>query len=182
MRHYPHPCSALFVASTLLLCALAIAHAQEDKSKRPSPPATATTTFNGVTVTVNYSQPAKKGREIFGKLVPYGEVWRTGANEATTITLSRDAMINGKALKAGTYALFTIPNKSQWTIIINSDAQQWGAYNYNQAKDILRTDVPVATLKEPVERFTINFEQSKNGSILVMMWDTTKVSVPIHSK
>lgn len=166
------------LSAFLCICAGTL-QAQNDKAAMPSPPATATTTFDGITATVNYAQPAKKGREIFGKLVPYGEVWRTGANEATTINFSGDVKIGGKSLKAGTYSLFTIPNKDKWTVIINSEAKQWGAYGYKQDKDILRADASISNLKEHQERFTIGFEKADNGTMLTMAWDMTKVSVAI---
>ncbi len=166
------------LCTVLFVCAVQ-AHAQNDKAAMPSPPATATTTFDNVTVTVKYHQPAKKGREIFGKLVPYGEVWRTGANNPTKISFSADVVIGGKALKAGDYALFTIPNKDKWIVIINSDFNQWGAYSYKQEKDLLRTEVTPTTTKESAERFTIGFEKADKGTMLTMAWDMTKVSVAI---
>lgn len=174
------------VSALLLLCATTFLHAQGDKAPA-SPAATATTTFDGVTATINYSQPGKKGREIFGgKLVPFGEVWRTGANAATTITFSGDVNFGGKALKAGTYTFFTIPTKGKWTFIVNSQLLEadgksnlWGAYNYNPAKDVLRVDaIPTAT-KELVERFTISFDKADKGTMLTLAWDMTKVSLPI---
>ena len=166
------------VSALLLLCATTFLHAQGGKTP-PSPAATATATFDGVTATVNYSQPGKKGREIFGKLVPFGEVWRTGANAATTITFSGDVNFGGKALKAGTYALFTIPTKDKWTFIINSEAKQMGAFGYSKDKDVLRVEaIPTAT-KELVERFTISFDKADKGTILTLAWDMTKVSLPI---
>ncbi|TAE32484.1 MAG: DUF2911 domain-containing protein [Candidatus Kapaibacterium sp.] len=149
------------------------------QQKPASPPATATTTFDGITATVNYGQPSKKGREIFGKLVPFGEVWRTGANGATTLTLSGDAMLGGKAVKAGTYGLFTIPTKDKWTIILNTDSKQWGAYEYKKDKDVLRVDVPSAATKELVESFTISFEKAEKGATMTLAWDMTKVSVAL---
>lgn len=169
------------VLSALLLMFVATfaLPAQDDKSKRPSPAATATTTFDGITVTVNYSQPAKKGREIFGSLVPFGEVWRTGANDATTITFSGDVSFGGKAVKAGTYALFSIPAKDKWTLIINSEAKQWGAFSYKSAKDVVRVDAAPTTTKESAERFTIGFDKADKGTVLTLAWDLTKVSLPI---
>ena len=95
--------------------------------QKASPPKVSKATVNGNDVTINYSSPSKKGREIYGGLVPYGQIWRTGANEATTIELSKDAKVGGIDVKAGKYALFTIPNEKEWTVIINSDAKQWGA-------------------------------------------------------
>jgi hypothetical protein len=149
------------------------------QGKPASPAATATATFDGITATVNYAQPSKKGREVFGKLVPFGEVWRTGANAATTLTLSGDAMIAGKALKAGTYGLFTIPTKDKWTIIVNSVAKQFGAFSYSKDKDVLRVDVPSAASKDAVEMFTIAFEKADKGTTMTLAWDMTKVFVPM---
>jgi Protein of unknown function (DUF2911) len=150
------------------------------QNKKPaSPPATATATFDGITVTINYAQPSKNGREIFGKLVPYGEVWRTGANEATTLMVSNNVQFGGKPLKAGTYSLFTIPAKDKWTVIVNSVAKQFGAFSYEQAKDILRVEVPAMMGKESTERFTITLPKAGSGLNLHMMWDKTMVSVPM---
>src|SRR6187455_282376 len=115
--------------------------AQVDKSKRPSPPATATGKVQGATITIDYSSPSVKGRKIWGELVPYDKVWRAGANEATDITFSTDVKVNGQALAAGTYSLHTIPTKSDWTVIFNKKADQWGSYSYDQKEDALRIQV-----------------------------------------
>ncbi|MBC6611528.1 DUF2911 domain-containing protein [Hymenobacter sp. BT507] len=144
----------------------------QDKSKRPSPPATASATVGGTKVMIDYSQPSVKGREIFGALEPYGKVWRTGANEATTFTVSKDVKINGQALPAGTYALFSIPGKDEWTIIFNKTAKQWGAFEYKESEDALRVKVKPTTLKQPVERFTIT---AANSGKVTMQWATTGV-------
>jgi hypothetical protein len=172
-----HRFATVTSAVLLFFCAATFLQAQG----KPSPAATATTTFDGVTVTINYSQPAKKGREIFGKLVPYGEVWRTGANEATTITLTGDVNFGGTALKAGTYSLFTIPTKDKWTFIVNSVPKQSGAfeYNKNKDKDVLRVEAVPVTIKESIERFTISFDKANKGTMLTLTWDMTKVSVAI---
>jgi hypothetical protein len=127
----------------------------EDKSKRPSPPATVTATIGSANIEIEYSRPSAKGRIIWGDVVPYGQVWRTGANEATTIELSTDVKIEGQAVAAGKYALFTIPGESEWVIILNKDYEQWGAYNYAPEKDVLRVNVKPEKLGEPVEVFTI---------------------------
>ena len=108
------------------------------KTPRPSPKAVVTQTIGFTDVTITYSRPAARGRQIFGGLVPYDKVWRTGANEATTISFSDDVTINGQALPKGTYSLHTIPGKDQWTIIFNKVANQWGSFNYDQAQDALR--------------------------------------------
>ncbi len=131
-------------------------------------------------IRVVYSRPAKNGREVPGKLVPYGEVWRNGANEAPEIKFYQDVKLNGKKVKAGTYALFSIPEKDAWTIILNSDTDQWGAYSYKEANDVLRVSAPVSQLSQPVEHFTIQFEskdQDKEG-VMKLAWDQTLVTLP----
>ena len=130
-------------------------------------------------IKVTYSRPKKNGREIFGKLVPYDKVWRTGANEATEIKFYQDVEFGGMKLKAGTYSLFTIPGKKEWTIILNSDLDYWGAYSYNDKNDVLRISVPAMELNSTVENFTIQFENKgdKEG-IMNLAWDKTVVKVP----
>jgi hypothetical protein len=135
-------------------------------------------TAEGNDVKVSYGQPSMRGREIFGKLVPYGEVWRTGANEATEITFSKNGSFGGKPVKAGTYTLFTIPGESQWTFILNSSLKQWGAYKYGEIKDknVLQVKAKPSTISgEPVEKLTITLPKGK----LVLEWDKTKVEVPV---
>ena len=154
--------------------------AQEAVVPRPSPLAIQTMKFEDTYVKVTYSQPHKRDREIFGDLVPYGQVWRTGANEATEITLTGDLMIDGKLLKAGTYSIFTIPTPESWTIIFNKYLGQWGSYNYNEKGDALRVSEPVSKLKDVVyEPFTISFEQKNETAQMLFFWDDVKVAVPI---
>ena len=129
---------------------------------------------------VIYSRPQKKGRVIFGELEPYGKVWRTGANEATEIKIYKDVMIAGKPLKAGTYSLFTIPEKDKWTIIFNSDLDQWGAYSYNKEKDLLRVEVKPAKTESTVEAFSILFKETDKGANMLMGWDEVMVEFPIE--
>jgi len=128
-------------------------------------------------ITVTYGRPYKKGREIFGKLEPYGKVYRVGADEATTITFAKDGSFGGKPVKAGTYTLFAIPNEKEWTVILNSQLGQWGAFKYDQYKDkdVLQTTVPVKTLSAPVEQLTI----AAPGKNLTITWDKTEVVVPV---
>ncbi|OGX91441.1 DUF2911 domain-containing protein [Hymenobacter coccineus] len=163
-----------------LLFVAAAAQAQdkmpEDKSKRPSPPATATAMVNGTTVTIDYSRPSLKGRKIFGELEPYGKVWRTGANEATTFTVDKPVKINGKALPAGKYGLFTIPTATTWTVIFNKVPNQWGAFKYKESDDALRVTVPAKTLASPVEVFDITVD--KAGKV-AMKWDMTEVDFTV---
>lgn len=133
---------------------------------------------------VVYGRPSLKGRPVFtdaeNALAPLGKVWRTGANEATEITLFKDAKVAGKSLKAGTYVVHTIPGKSEWTIIFNSKLHVWGAYEYDESKDVLRVNVPASSGTNSVEAFSMNFKpgSSENTYHLVMGWGTTRVEVP----
>ena len=133
----------------------------------------------GKNVKISYGQPSKRGRVIFGKLVPYGEIWRSGANEATEITFAKNAFFGGKPIKAGTYTLFTIPGNKEWTFILNSELHQWGAFKYIEIKnkDVLQVKVPIAISNAPVEKLTISLPAGK----LVLEWDKTRVEVPIKS-
>ncbi len=154
--------------------------AQEALEARPSPMAVAIMKFEDTYVKIIYGRPHKKEREIFGGLVPYGQVWRTGANEATEITSTKDFKIGGKNLSAGTYSLFSIPQKDNWTIIINSGLGQWGAYQYNQELDIMRFEVAAEQTQVSYEPFTIEFIKEAENTNLLLMWDKTKVSIPIE--
>jgi len=155
------------------------ASAQDALKPRPSPMYMTTMKFDETYVKITYGRPHKKGREIFGGLVPYGQVWRTGANEATEMTSTGDIHLNGNLLQKGTYSIFTIPEKNKWTIIINSALGQWGAYEYDQNKDILRFDVPVEILDITYEPFTIEFNQDNSNFTLDMLWDQVKISIPV---
>jgi|SRR5687767_4896511 len=164
-----------------LFCFVAItgisvtAFAQEDKSKRPSPPAEAKGVIDGSDITVSYSSPAVKGRMIWGSLVPYGKVWRTGANEATVFETSKDIVLNGQTLPAGKYSLFTIPGENEWTIIFNSDWNQWGAFKYNKEKDVLRLTARPDKSTSFNER--LKFEVIDDE--VVMYWENVKVGFPV---
>jgi hypothetical protein len=161
---------SLALFSGMLLMSLS-AHAQndskppEDKSKRPSPPAMASaTTSNGIDIKIDYSQPSVKGREIGKDVEPMkGKVWRTGANEATVFEVSKDVQINGKSLPAGKYGLFSLWNGDTWTIIFNKTWNQWGAFNYKDADDVLRVDVPNVKPASPSEKMT--FTVGKDGKV-----------------
>lgn len=146
---------------------------------RKSPMAIAKYQSNAVYIKAVYGQPSKRGRVIFGELEPYGKVWRTGANEATEVTFTKDVKIAGKPLKAGTYTLFTIPNPDKWTVIINSELGQWGAYKYEKEKDLLSFEVPVTKPEYRYEAFTIEFEETKAGADMELLWDTTRVAIPL---
>ncbi len=127
---------------------------------------------------VTYSRPVKNERQVFGKLVPFGQVWRTGANEATEITFFQDVMFGNDVLEAGTYALFTIPVKDEWTIIFNKDLYYWGAYSYQETQDVLRIKAPTSSLDEPIEAFTIQFGKTDDSVLMYLAWDKTLVTVP----
>ena len=148
----------------------------QDKSSRPSPPEQISATVDGVKVTVDYSKPSAKGRKIFGGLVPYNQVWRTGANETSWIEVSEDVTINGENLAKGKYALFTIPGEDSWTIVFNEGWQAWGAYSYEQSKDVLRIKANADNESSKTEVFTITV--SDEGA-MVLAWDRTKVQFAI---
>lgn len=132
-------------------------------------------------VKVVYSRPQAKGRKVFGELVNYDKVWRTGANEATEITFYKDVKIGGKAVKAGTYTLFTIPTEDgKWTLILNSDLNQWGAYQYKESADVMRTTVNAKKTTEKIENFSITIDEAKNGATMYLGWENTVVEIPIE--
>lgn len=130
-------------------------------------------------IRVTYSRPQKSGREVFGKLVPWKKVWRAGANEATEIKFYKDVEIGGKKVKAGTYSLFAIPDEKEWTIILNSDMDYWGAYSYKEGSDVVRFMATPMTNATPVENFTIQFKSTgtKQG-VMQFAWDTTVAEAP----
>ena len=128
---------------------------------------------------VIYSRPLKNNRAIFGDLVAYNKVWRFGANENTEIEFFNDVTINNTKVKKGKYSIFAIPDTGKWTIIINKDLNSWGAYKYEQTKDVLRVDVPLQTSTEIADAFYIYFDKIKNGFALNAGWDNVKITLPI---
>jgi len=172
--------------STIILTAILIiegimhiAYAQEALEPRVNPLDMASLKYMDTYIKVTYGRPQKRGRVIFGELVPFGTVWCTGANETAELTTTKDIKIKGRILKAGTYTLFTIPETDKWSIIFNSDPGQWGVYNYNFRKDVIRLEVPVTPTEEVYEPFTIEFELLDERANMLMIWDRTKISVPI---
>lgn len=130
-------------------------------------------------IRVIYSRPKKTGRDIVGKVIPYGEIWRTGANEATEIKFYKDLEFGGKKVKAGTYSLFTIPGEKEWTIILNTDLDYWGAYSYKAKNDVIRVTAVSSKLDNIVENFTIQFEsKGENQAVMKLAWDQTVVELP----
>jgi hypothetical protein len=153
---------------------LALIAASGIAQNKPSPPATAEGTAGAVNVKVSYSQPSAKGRKVMGELVPYGKVWRTGANETTSIEFSGPVKIEGKDLAAGKYALFTIPGENEWTIIINKDIA-WGSFSYKEASDVLRVNVKPGKTAAFVETFKISVEKGQ----VVLQWENTSVAFKV---
>lgn len=150
--------------------------AQQDKSKRPSPPAKVTETIaSGATITIDYSQPSLKGRALGKEIAPFGEVWRTGANEATVFETNKSVQIEGKTLPAGKYSLYTVPGADQWTIIFNETWKQWGTV-YKQDQDVLRVDVKPARAPSATEKMTFNI--AKDGTVS-LLWGFTKVDFQV---
>ncbi len=157
--------------------------AAQDKPARPSPPGNATYTFaDGKKVTIDYSRPSVKGRKIMGELVPYGKVWRTGANEATSFTTDTDLVIGNTTVPKGNYTLYTLPGEMAWKLIINKQTKQWGTV-YDEKQDLARIDLVSAKTSAPVEQFTISLDKSGADSAkLRMEWENTSVSVDIKEK
>jgi ABC-type phosphate transport system substrate-binding protein len=172
------------VSVVLLLCgAFAFAQAQQqDKSKRPSPPGTAEVTLKGKKITIDYSRPFLKGRHVGQELAPFGKVWRTGANEATTLTTEVNLNIGGTKVPAGTYTLYTVPSEGTWKLIINKQTGQWGTV-YDESQDLARIDMQKAALPQSVEQFTISFDKmSEDTADLNLDWEKTRVSVVVKAE
>jgi ABC-type phosphate transport system substrate-binding protein len=172
--------AVLAVACMALVLMAALGSAQMDKAARPSPAAKATCTLaDGKSITVDYSSPRAKGRKIYGGLVPYGEVWRAGANEATTFVTTSDVMVGGTHVAAGSYTIFAIPNKEKWTLIISKKTGEWGIPYPGADQDLARVDMKASSLPAAVENFTIAFDKTSGGCTLRMDWETTRASVDI---
>jgi Protein of unknown function (DUF2911) len=163
----------LLTLSFILVCILLTTNLFAQK-KPLSPAATAEGTIDGVKIKINYSAPSSRGRKMIGGNEPYGTVWRTGANESTSFETSAPVKIEGKALPAGKFALFTIPGEKEWTIIFNKTIAM-GAYSYNQAEDVLRVNVPAGKPDSFVETFNISIVKNK----VVLQWETSKVEFAV---
>jgi hypothetical protein len=161
-----------YLIAALVLLLAAPSFAQE---KAASPKAEVKQKVGNANVTIVYCQPSARGRKIMGGLVPFGEVWRTGANAATSIEFDKPVKIEGKDLAAGKYGLFTIPNENEWVIIFNKDHKQWGAYDYKQSEDVLRVNVKPTKTSEFVEAFTISTDKDN----VVMKWENTQVAFKV---
>lgn len=166
----------------LIVCLLAFVMAADAQLKTPAPSSTQTIKqdFGLGSIELAYSRPGMKGRKIFGDLVPFGKVWRTGANGATTLTFADEVTIGGQKIPAGKYGLLTIPNKSAWTIIITKQLDVTSPAAYKQENDVVRVQAKPMLVKDKAESFTMQFENVKSTSIeLHMMWDQTDVALPI---
>lgn len=138
--------------------------------------------FSTTKISLDYGRPGVKGRKIFGDLVPYNKVWRAGANSSTKITFAQPVNFGGKTVPAGTYGLFVIPTEKEWKVILNKDAQQWGAYAYDEKLNVTEITVPVQKLAEKQEWFTIELNPvDDNSADMVVKWDQTKVTVPVKA-
>ncbi len=170
-------------AAVLVLALCVLSSAQQDKSKRPSPPAQAQCKLSdGKTITVDYSSPRMKGRKIFGGLVPFGEVWRTGANDATTFVTTANVSIEGKDVPAGSYTIFTVPEQDKWTLIVNKQTGEWGVPYKYEANELARLPMQASKTSSPVENFTVSFNQSGSACTLQMSWENTQASVQVSEK
>jgi hypothetical protein len=175
--------TTIMKASFLMMSALlmsSILWAQGDKASRPSPPATATGKINGATITINYSSPSVKGRKVWGELVPYGKVWRAGANEATIFETDKNITVEGKPLPAGKYSLYATPGEDEWTIMFNSETGQWGIKRTGEttrdaAKDVLA--VKVKPRKSATMNERLAYDVTNDG--FVLRWENVEVPVSI---
>jgi hypothetical protein len=171
----------VLVLSALALAASLSAQAPKVDVPAPSPASTLKQRVGFTDIEINYSRPGVKGRTIFGGLEAYNKVWRTGANAATRITFSTPVKIEGTEVPAGTYGLFTIPGPEQWTVIINKTSDQWGAYKYDPAADVLRVKVTPVKLAETIETFTIDVNDIRDESAtLNLLWEKTLVPVKLE--
>jgi hypothetical protein len=178
----------LMLKRVVLLVALAVTVsglglAQQDKSKRPSPAAQAQCRFSDAkTITVDYSSPRMKGRKIFGELVPYGEVWRTGANEATTFVTNANLTAEGKDIPAGSYTIFSVPAQDSWTLIVSKKTGEWGIPYKYESEELARVPMKVSPTPGPVENFTIAFDQSGGACTMQLSWENAQASVSFSEK
>jgi hypothetical protein len=172
--------SIFLSAAILIVCSLA----SSQQSKAPlSPPAHAQCKFSeGKTITVDYASPRVRNRKIFGALVPYGEVWRTGANSATTFEPTADVTVGGKDVPAGKYTIFTVPAQDKWTLIINKHTGESGIPYKYESEELGRVPMQVSKTSAPVENFTISFDQSGGACTMRMSWESTQASVQISEK
>lgn len=168
------------LSTAMIIVAVAVGWQPVEAQVKLPPASSSQTVTQGLgisTVTLKYSRPNMNGREIFGGLVPYGEVWRTGANSLPLLTFDGAVTIAGTQVEAGTYGLLTIPGKDKWTVIFSKNIEQWGAYSYNQEEDLFRFDVKPERMAKPMETFTISFSDVQpQGAQLDIAWERMKIS------
>ncbi|HLM56804.1 MAG TPA: DUF2911 domain-containing protein [Pyrinomonadaceae bacterium] len=203
---YPRLFARLAASAALALCCAAVAVQAQVRTPRPSPKASVMQTLGVTDVTITYSRPGVKGRKIWGDppaaaaagtatlddsrarakdaaIVPYGRVWRTGANEATTFQVTDDVLVNGQPLKAGTYSLHTIPGPAEWTIIFNGDPGQWGSFAYDEKKDVLRVKAKPETTADSQELLAFGIEPTGESSAQVSIrWERLRVPFTVEVK
>ncbi|MFZ0296624.1 MAG: DUF2911 domain-containing protein [Candidatus Sulfotelmatobacter sp.] len=174
----------IVVSALLAIAFTTVAMAQMGGGKaKPSPAASATCDLGGgKSIKTDYSSPRMRGRKIYGDLVPFDKVWRTGANEATTFVPSSDVEVGGKNVPAGSYTIFTVPNADQWKLIINKKTGEWGIPYKYESDELGRVDMKVSKLPSPVEDFTISYVKSGSGCTMHIDWETTRASVEITAK
>ena len=173
---------SLFTLLIVLVAGATDVFAQQVPNPRVSPTMISATTVDGAYLKVVYGMPFKRDRVVFGELVPYGQVWRTGANEATEITLTKDMVFHNTEIPAGHYSLFSIPNENEWTIIFNRELGLWGAFNYKEEHDVARFTVPVESLEDTWEAFRILVVNEDGTQAIQMRWDKTGVTIPFRVK
>jgi hypothetical protein len=172
-----------FLMFTVLTLSIVATAQMGGEKQRPSPAANAQCKFSdGKSIKVDYSSPRAKGRKIFGELVPYGQVWRTGANDATTFVTDVNLTIAGKDVPAGKYTIFTIPAQDKWTLIINKKTGEWGIPYKYESDELGRFDMSVSKTSSPVENFTIAFHEMGNGCHMYMDWENTRATIEISQK
>jgi Protein of unknown function (DUF2911) len=166
-----------------MVLALAVPSPAQNGGQAASPPAKAECKFaDGKTIHIDYASPRMRGRKIFGGLVAYGEVWRAGANDATTFMNDADVNVGGKTVPAGSYTLFTLPKEDGWTLIVSKDTGEWGIPYPGEQDDFTRAPMKVSKLDAPLENFTISFDRASDACTLRMDWETTRASVQITEK
>lgn len=173
MRRHP-------VIILVLVALAAVALIAQQGKQQASPRKQAEGTVSGKKVSVDYGAPSVRGRKIMGGLVPYGEVWRTGANEATKFHTDVDLMVGGTKVPAGDYTLYTLPAEGGWKLIINKQTGQWGT-EYNQAQDLVRADMKVSKTSAPVEQMEIRFQPKAGGTTMHILWENTDASIDLNA-
>ena len=162
--------------TAIAACAATVAQGQE---QRKSPHETVKATIDGATITVEYGRPSMKGRKVMGELVPFGKVWRTGADEATTLTTDKELQIGGTIVPAGKYTLYTLPGQTDWQLIVNKQTGQWGT-EYDQKQDLGRVPLKKTATSAPVEQLTISVDKNPaGGGLLRIAWENTALTAPI---